>query len=160
MKNYLFTFFVYITYMISFFLQISLTKNSNIILHISWLILILIYWILSYPYKINIINSFIIGLMIDFFTNYILGIHSLLLCIMTYFILYNHQFIIHLNVINKFLFIICILFIINFIIYTINDVNFNYLTLSLQSILNGCIWITMYFYLKKLYFRYKNFLLS
>ncbi|QJC34336.1 rod shape-determining protein MreD [Enterobacteriaceae endosymbiont of Donacia crassipes] len=153
MKNYFFKLFIYTTFMISLFLQIFFTKNSNIILHIQWLILILIYWILYHPYNINIITSFFVGLIIDFFTNYILGVHSLLLCIITYFLLYKRKIIINLNLIYKFLFITCILFLINFIVYNINSINYNYVKLLLQSILNSFIWVIIYFYFKKIYYK-------
>ncbi|QJC36326.1 rod shape-determining protein MreD [Enterobacteriaceae endosymbiont of Donacia simplex] len=157
MKNYFLKLFIYITFIISLFLQILFIKNNNIILHISWLILILIYWIITYPYIINVSSSFFIGLMIDFFTNYILGIHSLLLCILTYFISYNYRFIINLHIINKLLFIIYVTFIINSIIYYINDINFNYLELLLQSILNSFIWVIIYFYIEKIYYKCQKY---
>ncbi|QJC35107.1 rod shape-determining protein MreD [Enterobacteriaceae endosymbiont of Donacia proxima] len=157
MKNYLFKLFIYITFIISLFLQIIFSKNNNIILHIQWLTLILICWLICNPYNINIITSFFIGLVIDFFTNYVLGLHSLLLCIITYFLLYNYKIIINLNLICKLLFITSIFFLINLTIYNINNVSFNYVKLLLQSILNSFIWIIIYLYFKKVYFKYKNY---
>ncbi|QJC35511.1 rod shape-determining protein MreD [Enterobacteriaceae endosymbiont of Donacia sparganii] len=157
MKNYFLRLFIYITFIISLFLQIIFTKNSNIILHISWLILVLIYWIISYPYIINIITSFCIGLMIDFFTNYILGVHSLLLCIITYFLSYNYKLITNFNIICKSLLIIFILFTINIVVYYINNINYSYLNLFYQTILNSCIWIIIYFFMDKIYYKCKNY---
>ncbi|QJC35922.1 rod shape-determining protein MreD [Enterobacteriaceae endosymbiont of Donacia cincticornis] len=157
MKNYFFKLFIYTTFVISLFLQIIFNKSNNIILHIQWLTLILIYWILFHPYKINITTSFFIGLVIDFFTNYILGTHSLLLCIITYFLLYNRKLIINLNLIYKLLFITCILLLMNIIIYNINSINYDYIKLLLQSILNSFIWIIICFYFKRIRFKYRNF---
>ncbi|QJC34739.1 rod shape-determining protein MreD [Enterobacteriaceae endosymbiont of Donacia piscatrix] len=158
MKNYLFKLLIYITFIISLFLQIIFSKSNNIILHIQWLTSILICWIIFYPYDINVITSFFIGLIIDFFTNYVLGLHSLLLCIVTYFLLYNNKTISCLNLIYKLLLITCIFFLINLTIYNINNINFNYIKLLLQSILNSCIWVIIFFYFKKIYFKYKNYL--
>ncbi|QJC33922.1 rod shape-determining protein MreD [Enterobacteriaceae endosymbiont of Donacia cinerea] len=157
MKNYFLKLFIYITFIISLFLQMLFIQNNHIILHISWLILTLIYWIIKYPYIINIITSFFIGLVIDFFLNYILGVHSLLLCILTYLISYNYQLIINLHIINKFFFIIYVTFIINGIIYYINNINYNYLELLLQSILNSCIWLIIYFYIEKIYHKCQKY---
>ncbi|QJC36738.1 rod shape-determining protein MreD [Enterobacteriaceae endosymbiont of Donacia vulgaris] len=157
MKNYFLKLFIYITFIISLFLQILFIKNNNVILHTSWLILILIYWIITHPYLINVNTSFFIGLVIDFFTNYILGVHSLLLCVLTYFISYNYKFIINLHIINKLLFIIYVTFIINSIIYCINNVNYNYLQLLLQSILNSFIWLIIYFYIERIYDKYQKY---
>ncbi|QJC37147.1 rod shape-determining protein MreD [Enterobacteriaceae endosymbiont of Donacia thalassina] len=160
MKNYFLRLFIYLTFIISLFLQTLFIKNNNIILHIPWLTLILIYWIIKYPYIINIITSFLIGLIIDFFTNYILGIHSLLLCILTYFLLYNYKSIINLNIIFKLLFIIYTSFIINIIIYYINDINFHYRELFLQGILNSFIWIVIYYSMDKFYYKCQKYFFS
>ncbi|QJC38372.1 rod shape-determining protein MreD [Enterobacteriaceae endosymbiont of Donacia fulgens] len=160
MKNYFLRLFIYTTFLISLFLQNLFTKNSNIILQIPWLVLILIYWILKYPYIINIMTSFFIGLLIDFFANYILGIHSLLLCILTYFLSFNHKLIIHLNIVYKFLLIIYISFIINTIVYYINNINFNYQELFLQTIINSFIWIIIYYSMEKFYYKCQKYFFS
>ncbi|QJC31896.1 rod shape-determining protein MreD [Enterobacteriaceae endosymbiont of Donacia versicolorea] len=157
MKNHFLKLYIYLTLIISLFLQIIFTNNSNIILHISFLLLTLIYWLLEYPYIINITTGFFLGLTIDLFTNNILGIYSLVLSILIYFLSSNYKLIINFNIIYKMLFIICILYIIHMIIYFLNSVEFNYWNLFLQSIFNSLIWIIIYFCFKKISFMYKNF---
>ncbi|QJC32303.1 rod shape-determining protein MreD [Enterobacteriaceae endosymbiont of Donacia dentata] len=157
MKNHFLKLYIYLTLIISLFLQIILTKNSNIIFHISFLLLTLIYWLLEYPYIINITTGFFLGLTIDLFTNNILGIYSLMLSVLTYFLLSNYKLIINFNIIYKMLFITCILYIINMIIYSLNSVEFNYCNLFLQSIFNGLIWVIIYFCFKKINFICKDF---
>nr|BET44401.1 MAG: hypothetical protein ACHINZ_0710 [Candidatus Aschnera chinzeii] len=57
----------------------------------TWLLLILIYWIINTPNNINIGISFIIGIITDLTKYSIIGVHALLYTIICYIILIMHN---------------------------------------------------------------------
>ena len=59
----------------------------------AWLVLILLYWVLAVPRKVNIGCAFTLGLVWDLVLGSTLGIHALVLSVFTYFIALNSQFI-------------------------------------------------------------------
>ncbi|MGR3808528.1 rod shape-determining protein MreD [Pasteurella testudinis DSM 23072] len=56
----------------------------------SWLVLVLLYWVLAIPNKISIGWSFVVGLIWDLSLGSILGVHALVLSIFAYLIASNH----------------------------------------------------------------------
>ena len=58
-----------------------------------WLFLVLGYWCMALPYRVNIGYAWITGLMLDLLLGAPLGIHSLALSIVIYIIVMNHRLI-------------------------------------------------------------------
>lgn len=56
----------------------------------SWLVLVLLYWILAIPNKISIGTAFILGIIWDLILGSILGVHALVLSVFAYLIAINH----------------------------------------------------------------------
>ncbi|TNH04693.1 rod shape-determining protein MreD [Testudinibacter sp. TR-2022] len=56
----------------------------------SWLVLVLLYWVLAIPNKISIGYAFVVGLIWDLSLGSILGVHALILSIFAYLIASNH----------------------------------------------------------------------
>lgn len=56
-----------------------------------WMILVVFYWIIALPHRVNIGHSFILGLTLDILLGSILGMHALLFSLLAYFTSVNYQ---------------------------------------------------------------------
>lgn len=56
-----------------------------------WMILVIFYWIIALPHRINIGHGFILGLLLDLLLGSILGMHGLLFSLLAYFTSVNFQ---------------------------------------------------------------------
>jgi len=56
-----------------------------------WIVLVLSYWIMALPHRVNIGHAFILGLLLDLLLGSILGMHGLLLSLLAYFTSINFQ---------------------------------------------------------------------
>lgn len=52
-----------------------------------WMLLVLCYWILTYPFRVNIGLAWITGLIMDFFTGTLVGSHALAYTLIAYILL-------------------------------------------------------------------------
>ena len=56
-----------------------------------WMVLVLSYWIMALPHRVNIGHAFILGLLLDLLLGSILGMHGLLFSLLAYFTSINFQ---------------------------------------------------------------------
>ena len=56
-----------------------------------WVILVIFYWIIALPHRVNIGHAFILGLLLDLLLGSILGMHGLLFSFLAYFTSINFQ---------------------------------------------------------------------
>ncbi|MEL0629390.1 rod shape-determining protein MreD [Psychromonas aquatilis] len=56
-----------------------------------WMVLVVFYWIIALPHRVNIGHSFILGLTLDILLGSILGMHALLFSLLAYFTSMNYQ---------------------------------------------------------------------
>ncbi len=57
----------------------------------SWLVLILIYWVMALPHRVNVGTAFILGLVWDLLLSSVLGLHSFALSIIVYLVAFKSQ---------------------------------------------------------------------
>lgn len=56
----------------------------------SWVLLVLMYWLIIAPYRLGVITAFLIGIFVDVLTGVPLGIHALIYTLLAFFLLrYN-----------------------------------------------------------------------
>lgn len=56
-----------------------------------WMVLVLCYWIIALPHRVNIGHAFILGLFLDLLLGSILGMHAMLLSLLAYITSINFQ---------------------------------------------------------------------
>lgn len=78
------------TFIIALVLEISPWASHFQYFKPSWLVLVLLYWVLAIPNKVSIGFAFIFGVIWDLVLGSVLGIHALVLSIFTYIIALNH----------------------------------------------------------------------
>ncbi|PPI87891.1 rod shape-determining protein MreD [Candidatus Pantoea edessiphila] len=129
--------------------------NIIYMLRPSWLLMFLIYLVLSLPHSINISSGFLIGILVDITAGSTLGISSLPMSIIAYFISIKFEFIRNSNLLQQVLIVVLISIFMNLTIFLIEflvlGVSFRY-EIFLNSIMNGMIW--PFFLLLKRYLDY------
>lgn len=56
----------------------------------TWVLLVLVYWLLSAPYRFGVITAFLVGVFVDVLTGVPLGIHALIYTLLAFILLrYN-----------------------------------------------------------------------
>ncbi|MGL4600459.1 MAG: rod shape-determining protein MreD [Plesiomonas sp.] len=57
----------------------------------SWLALVLVYWVVALPHRVNVGSAFVVGLLWDLAQGSTLGVHALALSLLAYVVAFNFQ---------------------------------------------------------------------
>ncbi|OOF42419.1 rod shape-determining protein MreD [Rodentibacter rarus] len=118
----------------------------------AWLVLVLTYWVLAIPNKINIGVAFWIGLIWDLVLGSTLGIHALVLSTVFYFIAKNHLILRNLSLWFQSLLIIIFVFLIRFSIFLVelflHSATFNWQEIF-GAIASGILWPWVFLLMRK-----------
>ncbi|MGL5006246.1 MAG: rod shape-determining protein MreD [Plesiomonas sp.] len=57
----------------------------------SWLALVLIYWVVALPHRVNVGSAFLVGVLWDLSQGSTLGVHALALSLLSYVVAFNFQ---------------------------------------------------------------------
>jgi rod shape-determining protein MreD len=82
--NYLFP--VSFTLLIAIILTLLPMPDWTIWLRPSWVLMVLIYWSMMFPFRVNIGTAWIVGVLLDVVDGTLLGEHALALTIVIYFV--------------------------------------------------------------------------
>lgn len=85
----------------------------------AWLVMVLMYWVMAIPNKINIGIAFLVGIMWDLILGSTLGIHALVLSIFAYLIAVNSLILRNLSLWQQSLLVVLFVFIIRLSIFLI-----------------------------------------
>lgn len=85
------TFLISLSFLVGFILTILPLPQWMVWYRPSWILLILIYWLMARPHRVGIVVSWLIGLLLDLMTGSLLGLHALIFTIFAYFILKFHR---------------------------------------------------------------------
>lgn len=143
---------IFRSFFISYIFYIIPIPNHLSFFKPSFYFLFLIYWLLQFPHKINIISIFFLGIIIDIFEDNVIGIKSISLMVTTYLI-FNFQMILYLNKLKQSLIIMIISMIIYFIFYTLEFIVLNNLfklNFLFTSIMNGVFWPFIVYFMDKI----------
>ncbi len=119
----------------------------------AWLVMVLMYWIMALPERINILCAFLVGICWDLITGAILGVHSTILVIFAYLISRSYCILRNLSLWFQaflvFIFVLFIrlgLFLLEFFLY---QANFNGQEIY-GALLSALLWPWIYLLLRKL----------
>lgn len=118
----------------------------------AWLVLILMYWVLSTPTKVNIGSAFILGVIWDLVLGSILGVHALVLSVFAYLIAINHLILRNMSLWMQSILVILFIFALRLGIFLIelllHSAYFNWQEIF-GAIASGLLWPWIFLLLRK-----------
>lgn len=94
------------TFIIALVLEISPWATYFQYFKPSWLVLVLLYWVLALPNKVSIGFAFVFGVIWDLVLGSVLGTHALVLSVFAYIIALNHLILRNLSLLQQSLLVI------------------------------------------------------
>lgn len=119
----------------------------------SWLVLILIYWVMALPHRINVGTAFIFGLIWDLLLGSVLGLHSFALSIVVYLVAFKSQLLRNMALWQQSLVVLFLSALIIFVIFLLEFVlQHSPLkpTILWSSVTNAVLWPWLFLLMRKI----------
>ncbi|VFP81988.1 Rod shape-determining protein MreD [Candidatus Erwinia haradaeae] len=144
---------IWLSFLVALILQSMPWPESLSLFRPSWLLLILIYWILIMPDRINIGTAFSMGIVTDLIYGSTLGLHSLAFSVIAYIVSRQNHQICNLMLWKQALSIIILAWVMDIIIFISNLLVINVVFCPEQlwnGVTSGILWPWMFLLMHKI----------
>ncbi|TDQ59645.1 rod shape-determining protein MreD [Mesocricetibacter intestinalis] len=119
----------------------------------AWLVLVLTYWILALPNKVNIGTAFVLGLIWDVILGSVLGIHAMVLSCMAYLVARYHRILRNLSLWQQSLLIVLLVFLVRIFVFLlelfVHNATFRWQEVF-GALISGILWPWVFLLLRKI----------